>query len=228
MSGQSRVDDVVDFLLTGIEQGTFPIDERLPSEEELAELSGASRLTVREATKVLAAQRVLRSVQGRGTFIAPVSQWLGIEALVRVRKGNPAEVLSQLFEVRAMIEVGAAERFAGLVTEAHLTLLERHQEELRRAHEAGDAQAAAEADWAFHEVIIDGCDNPFLAATLQPLTRALREARRETSKLPVMREHAVAAHGKVLEAFRARDRAAARQAMRAHMRQTQRDSERFF
>lgn len=228
MSGQSRVDEVVDFLLDGIEQGRFPIDGRLPSEEALAELSGASRLTVREATKVLAAQRVLRSVQGRGTFVAPVNEWLGIEALVRVRQGNPAEVLAQLFEVRAMIEIGAAERFAGLVTDAELDKLELHLAELSRAHAEGDAVAAAEADWAFHEVIIEGCDNPFLAATMQPLTRALREARRETSKLPVMREHAVAAHAKVIEALRARDRAAARQAMRAHMRETRSDSERFF
>ncbi|NHB85867.1 winged helix-turn-helix transcriptional regulator [Tessaracoccus sp. HDW20] len=85
------MDEVVDFLLNGIENGTFSMEERIPSEEALAELSGASRLTVREATKVLAGQRVLKSVQGSGTYVAPVEEWLSIDALVRIKQGTPVK-----------------------------------------------------------------------------------------------------------------------------------------
>ncbi|NHB85868.1 FCD domain-containing protein [Tessaracoccus sp. HDW20] len=130
--------------------------------------------------------------------------------------------------MRAMIEVGAAERFAELASEAELVSLGLQLDALVSAHAQGDGLAAADADWAFHDIILQGCRNPFLLATMQPLGRALREARRATSNLPVMREHAITEHGRILEALRAGDRAAARAAMRSHMRQTQRDSERYF
>lgn len=224
MSRPSRVDEVIEHLLAGIASGRYPVGEKLPGEDELASLTDASRLTVREGVKVLAGQRVLSAVQGRGTFVNPVDTWMSVDALMRVQQANPVDVLLQLFQVRGFIEIGAAELFATVVTDEHIEQLRGHLQGLRDAHAQGDVQAAVEADLAFHQVILDGCGNPFIAATMQPLARPLVEARRETSKFPVMREHAIEEHAKVLAALAARDRVAARKAMRSHMRQTQGDA----
>ena len=225
---RSRVDEVIEFILAAIESGRFAIDGRLPAEDELAQQAGASRLTVREAVKILAAQRVLNPVQGRGTFVNPIGTWLSIDAMIRVNQGSPMDVLLQLVEVRGYIEIGAAEHFARVATDEQLAQLHAHLDEMVAAHHATDVPAMVAADLAFHQLILDGCGNPFIAATMQPLSQALVAARRETSAIPQMREHAIREHRQVLQALEGRDPRAARKAMRAHMRQTADDTRSYF
>jgi len=56
-------------LATRIANGEWPEDARLPSEHELMALLGASRMTVHRALREMAAEGVLRRVQGLGTFV---------------------------------------------------------------------------------------------------------------------------------------------------------------
>jgi GntR family transcriptional regulator, transcriptional repressor for pyruvate dehydrogenase complex len=62
---------VADKIRAAILDGRLKIDERLPTEEELAKSFGVSRPTVREALKRLAAQNLIRSQRGPtgGTFV---------------------------------------------------------------------------------------------------------------------------------------------------------------
>ena len=57
-------------LLERIADGTYPTGSMLPSENELAEEFGTTRLTVRGATDELAAQGKIRRVQGKGAFVS--------------------------------------------------------------------------------------------------------------------------------------------------------------
>ncbi|MFT4463525.1 MAG: GntR family transcriptional regulator [Sodalis sp. (in: enterobacteria)] len=52
-----------------IEAEEWPSDFQIPSEEQLAEEFGVSRLTVRRALRELQAEGVLIRIQGRGTFV---------------------------------------------------------------------------------------------------------------------------------------------------------------
>lgn len=63
---------VADKIRAAILDGRLQIDERLPTEEELARSFGISRPTVREALKRLAAQNLVRSQRGPsgGTFVS--------------------------------------------------------------------------------------------------------------------------------------------------------------
>lgn len=62
---------VADEIRDAILSGRLQIDERLPTEEELARRFGISRPTIREALKRLAAQNLIRSQRGPtgGTFV---------------------------------------------------------------------------------------------------------------------------------------------------------------
>lgn len=228
MGRETLVDRVRGTILDGVASGRYPVGSQLPPEDALAAEVGASRLTTREAVKVLAAQRVLRPLQGRGTFVNEVSQWVAIDALTRMQPGRAAPVLRQLFEVRAMLEVGAARLFATVATPAQLATMHRHLDAMRRAHADADAAAMTAADLAFHAVILENCANPFVAAALQPISRALVEARRETSQLPTMRAHAIDEHAKVLAALETGRPDAAARAMESHMLQTIADAEAAF
>jgi GntR family histidine utilization transcriptional repressor len=54
-----------------IESGAWRVSQRIPSENELVGLLGASRMTVNRALRELAEAGYLQRVQGVGTFVAP-------------------------------------------------------------------------------------------------------------------------------------------------------------
>ena len=56
----------------GIRKGQYPEGSRLPSEQELSELYGVSRITVRAALKELAADGLVVRRQGKGTYVGRV------------------------------------------------------------------------------------------------------------------------------------------------------------
>ena len=61
---------VYDDVLREIRTGVLAIDDRLPSEFEMAEQYGVSRDVIRRAKEQLASEGWLIVLQGRGTFVA--------------------------------------------------------------------------------------------------------------------------------------------------------------
>ncbi len=60
---------VMDKLRADIEHGVYPVDTRIPSEQELCDKYGVSRITVRAALKQLSADGLLVRRQGKGTYV---------------------------------------------------------------------------------------------------------------------------------------------------------------
>jgi GntR family transcriptional regulator len=61
-----------------IAMGEYSTDERIPSENELAEKYEVSRNTAKQAIAELVAEGILFRVQGRGTFISPKKVFHGV------------------------------------------------------------------------------------------------------------------------------------------------------
>src|ERR1044072_1204418 len=57
-----------------ISRGEYAPGSQLPSETELSRELGVSRVTVREALRVLAQENLLVKTQGRGTFVSEKAQ----------------------------------------------------------------------------------------------------------------------------------------------------------
>lgn len=72
-----------------IERGDFPVGSLLPTEQELCDVHGTSRFTVREALRILGEDGLVERRQGRGTEVISTSG--------RPRKGLVLSSLSQLF-----------------------------------------------------------------------------------------------------------------------------------
>ena len=66
-----------------IEEQRIQSDEKLPSENELTDMLGVSRYTVREALALLEQDKLVYKIQGKGTFVKkiPVKVESGLEKL---------------------------------------------------------------------------------------------------------------------------------------------------
>jgi len=217
-------DQLVEHLVTAILRGDHPPDSRLPPEDRLADLFQVSRLTVREAVKVLRFKGVVRVEQGRGTFVNPASRWSPLDPdllLARIRTAEGAQDLAtKLTEARRMVEVGVAGMAAERRTPQDLIDLESALARMTKASEADDVVAFTEADLDFHQLVMGAAGNEFIAALFEPLGDLLLEVRRAASGERGGREVAITAHARILDALRSGSAEAAREAMGAHMQQT--------
>lgn len=215
-------DEIAERLLTSIIDGHYPPGSLLPIEDELAREQDASRLTVREAVKVLRSQNIVRIHRGRGTYVNAPDQWTALEPMIRAeaRSRTGGAVSEKLIEARELIEVGSVRLAASRRTEDDLAELAESLDAMKEAARDGDTDAFVDADIDFHQVIMRASGNAFVPLLFQPFGRLLVEGRRETSAVPQIRENAIAHHEDVLAALRASDPEAAQQAMAAHMTQT--------
>src|SRR3954471_1879611 len=102
------IEQVIDQLREQIVAGTWGIGARIPTEAELAQLTGTSRNTVREAVQSLVHAGLLERRQGSGTYVLAASELAGAVGR-RVATAHHVHVL----EVRRPLEAGAA-RLAAL------------------------------------------------------------------------------------------------------------------
>ena len=222
MARIDRTSETADQIIDWILDGELETDAPLPPEGEVAERCGVSRLTAREAIRLLQAQGVLVKVPGTRHRVVPVEEWTGLQAILRLDRHDPSSTRSsvELLELRMMIETGAATRAASRRTEAHLAELSEYIDQMTAAHERGDVEAFVVADLAFHEVILAAADNRVLVATMRTLTDLLSATRTETSSTAQIRDHAIAWHGAIFTALQDSDPEKAREAMTGHMQQT--------
>lgn len=216
--GKPLVDGVVDQLLDRVTAGEFG-DDALPREQDLAAQSAVSRLTLREAVRVLAAAGVLRVERGRGTYVNPVSRWRDVRYVARAA-GDSDQTSLYLLESRRIIEVGAIELAAQRLGEEEVDAIAACVDAMVEAHAEGDVVRFAVADLDFHTLILEGTGNPFVPVLYRPIESTLRAHRTQMSGFAAVREHAIAHHGAILATLRARDVPAAVEAMAAHITQS--------
>lgn len=226
-------DRVAHALLERIADGTYQAGTALPSESEIAQDLGVSRLTVREAVRTLAGDGVIDVHQGRRNRIAPTAQWSILSpavVAVMARVGGGAEkLLADLLESRLVLEVEIARMAAERISAEQLSTLRRTVETMHRTKASTDDDEIAEniaADIEFHETVVAAADNAYLASIYRPLRQILTAVRQQTSMSSQVRHEATDWHHQILTALEARDPQAASTAMAGHMHQTRQAMER--
>lgn len=153
---------------------------KLPAEGALATQLGVSRLTIREALKVLAGQDLIQLRAGaRATVKAPSSRALARHLDVFIRR-DPRTVL-ELSELRHALEVQAAGLAAERAKPVALSVIDSAMQRMCTAAAAytagvGDEQDYHDADLAFHEALAAASGNRMLALILTSLEDAMRES----------------------------------------------------
>lgn len=216
----------------------LPIGASLPAEASLAEQFGVSRLTVREALKVLAGRGLAEIRQGRKAVVTEPSSEVISSIFVSYVRRDPSALL-ELVEVRRALEVQSVGLAARKVTRAGLTAMESCLRAMKEAADilvdttSSDEQktiARAEyqrADVAFHEAIALSSGNRMLAHVLEALEDSLLRAFDASFEGHASRGGSALdpywAHLKIFQFIEARDARKAMNAMREHLQQSEKD-----
>jgi len=199
-----------------IRRAEYRPGDKLPSERELVEMLGVSRVSVREAISSLEAIGVVEVRHGTGAIVLDQTHRMAAPGLSRWMQVSRDEVL-ELLTVRAALDELASE-------EAALRHDENALAAVRAAHLAF-AQAAKEdrhadlpeLDLRFHVAIAEASGSVLLRDLLVELHNSL-ERSREAFFSPYGRAQAsTAEHAAIVVALEAADAPAARRATEIHI-----------
>jgi DNA-binding FadR family transcriptional regulator len=197
--------------------GEFP-DGRAPSELEICQEFGVSRVVARETIKILASLDIVDVAQGRRVVVRPRDEWdyLSPQLLEWLPDELVEELLRELHGMRMLLEPELAAMAAASVTDEALA---RMRESLdRMALLQDDPGLYLEVDQEFHMEICRAADNRILDRIMHSARWLGTASRRITSAEPAGLRRATADHARIHAALQARDPAAARAAMRFHLR----------
>jgi GntR family transcriptional regulator, transcriptional repressor for pyruvate dehydrogenase complex len=219
----SVVDSVID-RLESLVFDSFEPGDTLPSEGQLAEALGVSRLTVREATRTLEARGLLEIRQGRRpTVAAPNGALVGDFFQIAVRRDPRA--LLDLLEVRRALEVHIASLAARRASKGDIADMEMSIAAMRAGRD--DSETFHAADVRFHENLAAASGNRLLVFLIEAFAEPLRESRLRSFAGHQARgggvEDVIEQHQTILDAVAARNPKQAAKAMRDHLGQTEQD-----
>jgi len=198
-----------------IADGKLKGGDRLPPERDLAEKFVVSRTSVREALRALESLGLVEIRPGEGTFVRQVSIDTLIEPLALLMVSQ-REAIGELFEARRLIEPALAALAARRATPEELQEMHRILEE--QAKEVAAGRTGLEQDAEFHAAIGAAAHNRAITRIAHAVMDLLRQSREESLNTPGRPTRSHEDHRRLLAAIRARDEAAARQAMIDHLR----------
>jgi DNA-binding FadR family transcriptional regulator len=216
--GEKLYQRVAGAIETAILEGRYLPGARLPGERDLAEEFGVSRPTIREAMIALEIRGFVTARHGSGLYVLATAG--------AVADGPELDVGAfELIEARVLFEGEAAALAATAVDAEMLGKLDEALEAMA-AGNSGHAERL-QADRHFHMLIAEATGNSLVANIIETLWKVREQsplcvhmfdkARRE-GVTPRVDEHRL-----IVDALRAHDPQAARQAMHGHLQRVTED-----
>jgi GntR family galactonate operon transcriptional repressor len=196
----------------------------LPTEPAMSARFGVSRSVVREALRLVDAKGLIEVRHGSGTRVASPERWDPLDPAVLAvlsASGPSAVILRDLLEARKIIECEVAALAAERADAGDMAALEAALVIMRGA--PNDPPRFVVGDSAFHLGLLHAARNRVLERMTQPMHELLSYSQALTDAIPGVLARALADHETIADAVRRRDPVAARDAMREHLAQTQRD-----
>lgn len=167
MGAQAKTlaEQVADGIMNLIQETSYKAGDKLPTEKELCESTGAGRNTVREALKILASRNVLEIRQGAGTFVSE-KQGIPDDPLGFSMVNDHVKLTRDLLQVRIMLEPQIAALAAQCAKEHEIRELEEILEEMEAAMKKREDYS--ELDTKFHTKIAQ-CTHNIVMENLLPV-----------------------------------------------------------
>ncbi|HWC78672.1 MAG TPA: FadR/GntR family transcriptional regulator [Pseudonocardiaceae bacterium] len=222
VSSNRMSEAIVEQIRTLIRTEQLRPGDRLPSERDLGEQLGVSRVTVREALRVLEAGGLIQIKVGArgGAFVtAPTSAKIGTD-LADLISLSPLTG-TEITEARQVFELGIVPIVVERATDEDLAELR----EMVRTHQAAlrNGEYGMPMSAAFHVRVAACTHNAAIEMLVRsfhgPLLMSLREAQ---VAAPLMGHRGTAEHRDLVEAIAARDTERAQEITRAHLQRTAR------
>jgi len=216
-------EQIVQQVEESIRKGAMKPGDQLPPERELAQQFGVSRTAVREAVKALREKGHVEAYPGRGTFITDGTSHAIKQSLDRlIRIGQP-EGSGFLAEVREILEPEIASLAAVRADAQDIAAMREPIAVMDEARK--DSDAFIEADLDFHLALAEAAANPLILSLIDSIVGLLREQRMRIFLVEGGPERGQYHHKRILEAIEHHDPVGAREAMKDHLRQVRKDSQ---
>jgi DNA-binding FadR family transcriptional regulator len=207
---------IVELLGIEILSGRRKPGERLPSESEMEERFGVSRVVTREVMKTLEAKGFVNAKKKVGTFVSPAASWNWLDQDVlawRVRMGIDVDFLNQLTHVRRAVEPYAASLAALNRTKSDVAELRTILKSMESA--IADPSGFAQADLRFHLAVSRASHNPYFESFAGLIEAALFAifSMRAVHKSPEEQRVCCADHAAIADAISQKDQDGATRAM---------------
>lgn len=201
-------------------RGILRPGERLPAERDLAERMGVSRPSLRDAVADLQDRGLLVSRAGSGMYVADVLGSAFSPALVGLFATHEDAVFDYITFRRDM-EGLAIERAARLASDTDLQVVDTLFRKMEAAHARRSPEDEASLDADFHMAIIEASHNVIMLHMMRSMYDLLREGvfynRQVIFRQRTTRDTLLDQHRAINAALQARDPAAARAAVEAHL-----------
>lgn len=162
---KTLAEQVADGIMNLIQETPYKTGDKLPTEKELCESTGAGRNTVREALKILASRNVIEIRQGAGTFVSE-KQGIPDDPLGFSMVNDHVKLTKDLLQVRIMLEPQIAALAAQCAKEHEIKELEEILEEMEAAMKKREDYS--ELDTKFHTKIAQ-CTHNIVMENLLPV-----------------------------------------------------------
>ena len=163
-------------ILGSIESGQFKPGDKLPTEQQLIEMFGVGRSTIREATSTLSMLGYLQSIQGKGCFVREDLDPVKATGLA-LQDMQAATNIIDLVEVREILECNAVRLAA---RRAESKDLKRIQKALLKMKETrSDLQRFIDHDFQFHIAVARASQNQLI---LELMKRIVEKVHKEYDK----------------------------------------------
>lgn len=214
---------IVDQIRDLIRQGQLRRGDRLPPERELCERFGVSRVTVREALRVLESSGLVEIRVGArgGAFVTTPDRarvGAGLTDLLTTSAVSAADVT----EVRFILELGLVPLVCERANDDDIKAL-REICRNARADARRNSSYSMDLSAEFHVRVAESTHNPAVAMLVEsfrePLLMSLEAAH---DRAPDMGKRGVREHDQFVDAIAARDPERATQIMREHLERTAR------
>lgn len=206
-------EEILEQMEARIRSGDWKPGDRLPTMQELASQYKLSLTAVREALRLLESRSIVSIEHGRGIFVSNDPALLA-DPVAPIREMEPRSLL-ELLEARLAIEPELAAYCAMRSSVAQARSIRELADRVEERMKRGDDHFAL--DVRYHQEIADGAGNALLARMLAVVSDLSVQGRRETDKLPFMREKAASYHRLIAIAIQERQPEQARALMKAHI-----------
>lgn len=211
---------VLEYMKEKIVSGEWSEGTKITKEIQLAEELGVSRTSVRAAMDRLVAMGVLVRKKRMGTFVKETSPQLFLNNLVPELMLNTYDEL-EILDFREIFETECAVRFAERHSEEDLRKLEACIGEMEK-HVGCGKKEFADADLAFHMIIVNGCNNSLVIKVMGIIQDILGYYQQQANQT-IGSQSGVLEHRRILEAIREKDGELAGLLMKRHIQRSRRD-----
>ena len=212
----NAVEQVFEQMQSLLIEGSWLPGDKLPSENELSEAFGVSRMTIRQAMQKLKALGLIETRTGSGSYVREPSPEDSLNDLIPLMYiGRPSQL--NVFQFREMIDSESVRIATPIANEKQIQILETIFEQMKKASREDNKEAFSNYDLKFHMAIVKLTDNPMIIKTYDILLNVLTDSM--DSVIEKMKyKPALEFHRRILDAMKAKDEVLAEQLMHEHIK----------